>query len=246
MRHFWFTLVLAALLALALPLAAGALSLDVEANGGGGLGLGSTNNPNETGYPLASFQGGIEADLFLVSLGPVDLGLSTGLEYDSMTNHGKVSNEPAPPPAPPGTLQTIDSDNTYNYLIVPFVITSRIPLSQSLNLSLRAGGFYGFFLGGKANNITSSLGGPSSSANLDSTNTTAALIGLHFSGGVDIRLAGSLFLSPSVIFNMGLTNTTGFPGEPFSQSNYTFYDSKTYSDSLWSLTLMIGLKYNVF
>lgn len=237
MRHFWLTLVLAAAIAVALPLAASAIGLDVEANVGGGLGLGSTNNPSETGSPRAALQGGIEADLFLVNVGPVGLGISTGLEYDNMTNHGTV-NYPAIPPFVPA--MTVDSDDNYVYLIVPFVITSRIQLSQSLNLSLRAGGFYGFFLGGQATNITSSLGGPSSSAPLNSSNTPPGLLGLHFSGGVDFGLGGGLFLSPSVIFNMGLTNTTGN-----SMTNYTFANGSVYTDSLWSLTLMIGLKYTV-
>jgi Outer membrane protein beta-barrel domain len=234
MRNFWLALVLAASLAVALPLTASAVGLDLEANAGAGLGLGSTSNPNETGSPRFAFQGGIEADLFLVSVGPVDLGISTGLEYDNMTNHGTVTY--------PGPL-AVDSDNNYVYLIVPFAITSRISLSQSMNLSLRAGGFYGFFMGGQATNITNQ---PVTSQTFDSSNTPTSLLGLHFSGGLDYSLGGNLFLSPSIIFNMGLTNTTGFPPLPFSQTNYTFPgDLKTYSDSLWSLTLMIGLKYNV-
>jgi len=238
MRTSWLTLVLAASVALAVPFAAGAIGLDVEANAGGGLGLGSTNNPSETGAPRAALQGGIEADLFLLSLGPVDLGISTGLEYDNMTNHGTVNN-PAIPPFVPAV--TVDSDNNYVYLIVPFVLTSRIPLSQSMNLSLRAGGFYGFFMGGQATNITynPAIGGPTS-ATLNSSNTPPGLLGLHFSGGVDFGLGGNFFLAPSVIFNLGLTNTTGN-----SMTNYTFGNGSTYSDSLWSLTLMIGLKYIV-
>ncbi|HUI71385.1 MAG TPA: hypothetical protein VL354_12775, partial [Spirochaetia bacterium] len=77
--------ILAIFIALALPLAADALGLDVEANAGAGIGLGSTTNPDETGSPKLAFQGGLEADVFLVSLGPVDLGLSTGLEYSNLT-----------------------------------------------------------------------------------------------------------------------------------------------------------------
>jgi len=240
MRHLWFALVLAALVALALPLAAGAISLDVEANAGAGLGLGSTNNPAETGSPRFAFQGGIEGDLFLFRAGPVDLGFSTGLEYDNMTNHGTVNNPAIPALGEPAI--TVDSDNDYVYLIVPFVLTSRIPLSQSMNLTLRAGGFYGFFMGGQATNITynPAVGGPTS-ATLNSSNTPPGLLGLHFSGGVDFGLGGGLFLSPSVIFNMGLTNTTGT-----SMTNYTFGNGSTYVDSLWSLSLLIGIKYNVF
>ncbi len=234
MRSFWVSLVLAAFVVLALPLAAGAVGLTVEANAGGGLGLGSTTNPAETGSARLAFQGGIEGDLFLLSAGPVDLGISTGLEYDNLTLHGAVT-------LAPGVVS--DSDNNYVYLIVPLALTSRIPLSSSVNLSLRAGGFYGFFMGGQSTNITNQ---PVTSETFDSSNTPGALLGLHFSGGADIGLGGGLFVSPSVIFNMGLTNTTGSP-IAFNQNNYTFpIDGKTYTDSLWSLSLVIGVKYNVF
>ena len=230
MRSFWFTLVFAAFIALALPLAAGALGLDVEVNAGAGLGLGSTNNPNETGSPRFALQGGLEADLYLLSVGPVDLGISTGLEYSNFTVHATLTEPYFPPPA----TVNVDSDNNFVYLIIPFVITSRIPLSSSLNLSLRAGGFLGHFMGGQATNITSSQPlGLSSTSTLDSSTTIVGAWGLHFSGGVDIGLGGGLYLSPSAIFNMGLTNTT-------ASSGYA------YTDALWSLTAMIGLKYNVF
>lgn len=236
MRRSFFVVVFAAFMALLVPLSAGALGLDVEANAGAGLGLGSTNNPNNTGSARFAFQGGIETDFFLLNAGPVALGLSTGLEYDNLTNHGTVKQGPSP------FTVTFDSDNTYQYLIIPFALTSRIPLSESILLSLRAGGFYGFFLGGKANNITQTPGGSLPATNLDSTNTPSSLIGLHFSGGVDVGLGGGFFLSPSVIFNMGLTNISGT-----SSSNYTStVDGKSYVDSVWSLDLMVGLKYNVF
>lgn len=218
MRHSLFALVFAAFIILALPLAAGAFGLDVEANAGAGLGLGSTTNPNETGAARLAFQGGLEADAFLVSLGPVDLGLSTGIEYSNLSVHSAVTS-----PA------TYSLDSTFAYLIFPFAITSRIPLSENVNLSLRAGGFLGHFLGGANSNINAPF---PITTTLDSSTTIVGTWGLHFSGGADIRLTGNLFLSPSIIFNMGLTNTTAVPGYQ-------------YSDTLWSLTAMIGLKYNI-
>jgi hypothetical protein len=235
MRRFFLTVVLAGLVALALPFAASALGLDLEANAGAGLGMGYTTNPDETGSPRQVLQGGLEADLFLFKAGPVDLGISTGLEYDNMSNHGTTIEPSYPPP----NTQTIDSDNTYVYLVVPFALSSRIPLTKSMTLSLRVGGFYGFFMGGQSYNVTSNLYGSLPSTNLSSI-TPAGLLGIHFSGGLDFPLAQKLFLSPSLIFNMGLTNTTGT-----SMTNYTFWNGSTYTDSLWSLSLMIGLKYSV-
>lgn len=250
MRSFWFTLVLAACVALALPVAVGALGLTVEANAGGGLGLGSTNNPNETGSPRAAVQAGLEADLFLLSLGPVDLGIGTGLEYDNMSNYGTVTQVNPGPIGPPPFTQNIDSNNNYVYLIVPLVITSRIQLSQGMNLTLSAGGFYGFFMGGQATNVSSSVYGSLPNETFNSSNVPGALLGLHFSGGVDFGLGGGFSLSPLIIFNMGLTNITGFPPLPFNQNNYTYTNNgttfSTYTDSLWSLSLLIGIKYNVF
>jgi len=238
MRSFWLALFLAATLALALPLAASAIGLDVEAHAGGGLGIGLTNNSAETGSPRLALQGGIVADLFLFNIGPVNLGLSTGLEYDNMNNHGSTEGVPSgPPPAP---TMTVDSDNNYVYLLIPFAITSRTPLSQGMDLSVRLGGFYGFFLGGKVTNTKSDLAGSLPNVTLDSSNTPGSLIGLHFSGGVDFALGGGLFLSPSLLVDMGLTNINGT-----STSSYTFYNGKTYLDSLGSITLMVGIKYNV-
>ncbi len=246
MRSFWVAFVLAAFVVLALPLAAGAVGLDLEVSAGGGLALGSTNNSYETGSPRAALQGGLEANLFLLRVGPVDLGVSTGLEYDNMTNHGTVT-EPNPGPiGPPPATQSVTSDSNYVYLIIPLAITSRIPLSQSMNLSLTAGGFYGFFLGGQATNVSSDVYGSLPSTTLNSSNTPGALLGLHFSGGVDFGLGGGFFFSPSIVFNMGLTNITSLPPFPFNQNNYTFWNGNTYTDSLWSLSLLIGLKYNVF
>ena len=132
---------------------------------GRGWGSDRPTTPQKRNPPRLALQGGLEADLFLLKVLVLwNLGISTGLEYDNMTNHGIV-NFPPPPVA-----FTINSDNNYVYLIVPFALTSRIPLSQSLSLSLRAGGFFGHFMGGQSTNITNSLAPGSSSLTFDSSN----------------------------------------------------------------------------
>lgn len=228
MRHQVFLPILVALAMLSLPLAAGAMGLDVEAKGAGGLALGSTNNPDESGSPRAGFAGGIDFDLFLFTVGPVDLGLSAGAEYNYLTFHGTLNNFFGIP----GVTQT--SDSNYSYLQFPIALVGRVPLTQSLDLTLRAGAFIGHFLGGSATFSYNSAGPFPPSATLDSSNTIVGEYGLHFTGGVDIGLGSNFALSPAVQFDMGLTNTNGgIPGY-------------AYSDTFWSITATIGVKYTVF
>ena len=222
---------LAVMVMLSVPFAASALSADVEARVGGGLGLGSTTNPNETGSPSGALAAGVNVDLFLLSVGQVDLGISVGGGYSYLMEHGVINMTL---PGPVTTTQT--SDAVYNYLDFPVALVARIPLSDSLRLNFSAGVFFGYFLGGSANvSYNPQLGPPYNLSNgtvtLDSSTTEQWETGLHFSGGADIRLNGNLFLSPSIVFDMGLTNTVVQPG------------GYPYTDALWSLAAMIGIKY---
>jgi hypothetical protein len=238
MRHFWFTLVLAALVALALPVAAGAIGLDVEGKVAGGLALGSTTNPNETGSPRAGLAGGIGVDLFLLKAGPVDLGISVGAEYDYLMFHGVLSNF-ASADFGPGITQT--SDSVYQYLQFPVSIVGRFSLTQSLAVTLRAGAFMGYFLGGSStlSYNTNPFGMLPTSSTLNSSTTLVGEYGLHFTGGLDIALSKSLALSPAAQFDMGLTNTQA--------TNPTLAPGAyPYSDTFWSITATIGIKYTAF
>ncbi|HVO40402.1 MAG TPA: outer membrane beta-barrel protein [Spirochaetia bacterium] len=223
--------VLVGALFLALPLAAGALGLDIEAKVGGGLAAGTTSNPNQTGSPRAGFEAGLDFDVFLLSAGPVDLGLSLGGQFSYLTFHG-VLNVPAAPPFIPVAF-TLTSDSNYKYINIPISIVGRLPIDDSLRLTFRAGGFIGYFLGGASDNSYSPPIQPNGTVTLDSSTTVQWEYGIHVTGGVDIALVGGLALSPSVVFDMGLTNTTNTPGY-------------AYSDTFWSLTAMIGIKYTVF
>ncbi len=234
MRRTKFLSILVVMAMLALPIAAGALSLDVEAKAGGGLALGTTSNPNQTGDPRPSLGAGIDLDLYFFSVGPVDLGLSVGGEYSYLMFHG-ITNYPAVPAfGLPAT--TLTSDSTYNYLNIPIAIVGRIPLSDSLRLAFRAGGFIGYFLGGSST-LSYSQQVPGAYTNgtvtLNSSTTVQWEYGIHLTGGVDIALSKSLSLSPSIGFDAGLTNTNNTSGY-------------TYSDTFWSLNALIGIKYNVF
>ncbi len=238
MRNSWLTLVLATSVALALPLAAGAVSMDVEAKVAGGLALGSTTNPDESGSPRAGFAGGVGLDLFLLKAGPVDLGISVGAEYDYLMFHGVLNNFESALVGP-GITQT--SDSTYVYLQFPISLVGRIPITQSVDVTLRAGAFIGHFMGGSSTLAYNSNPGNifPTSQTLNSSTTIVGEYGLHFTGGADIALSSSLALSPAVQFDMGLTNTnaanpSGAPGQ------------YPYSDTFWSITATIGVKYMVF
>ncbi|HVP20106.1 MAG TPA: hypothetical protein VMU36_14055 [Spirochaetia bacterium] len=237
MRSFWLALVLAASLAAALPLAASAIGVDIEAKGSGGLALGSTTNPDESGSPRAALIGGVGADVFLLTVGPVDLGFSVGAEYDYLMFHGVLNNF-ASAMVGPGYTQT--TDNVYAYLQFPISVVGRVPLTESLALTLRAGAFIGHFLGGTSSaSYNSNPFGFPTSITLDSSNTIVGEYGLHFTGGVDIALGSNFSLSPAVQLDMGLTNTqatnpSGAPG------------AYPYSDTFWSVTATIGIKYTVF
>jgi len=233
MRSFWLALVLAASLAVALPLAVSAVGLGVEAKAGGGLALGTTSNPNQTGDVRWGGMGGIDFDVYLLSIGGFDVGASAGAEYSYLTFHGVLSNISA---GPLGTT-TLTSDSTYRYVNFPVALVGRMPLSSSMNLSLRAGGFIGYFLGGSSDNSYNPqiplAGLTNGTVTLDSSTTVQWEYGLHFTGGVDIGLGSGLFFSPSIVFDLGLTNTTNTSGYQ-------------YSDTFWSLTAMLGIKYNFF
>jgi hypothetical protein len=229
MRHFWFALVVAAALTVSFPFAARAMGLDVEVKAGAGLALGSTTNPNQTGTIGLAGLGGLDLDLFLFNAGGFDVGIAAGAEFSYMLTHGALSINA-------GVLgnTTLNSDATVYYINVPVALVARVPLNDSLFLALRAGGYGGYFLSGSANNTYNPeiplAGLTNGTVTLNSNTTNQWEWGLHFTGGVDIKLSGNLFLSPSIVFDLGLTNTTATSGYQ-------------YKDTFWSLTGMVGLKY---
>ena len=124
MRRVFLTIVLAAAIAVSLPLAASAVGLDVEAKAAGGLALGSTSNPDESGSPRAGFLGGVAVDVYLLNIGPVNLGVSVGADYAYLTFHGVLNNFES---SLVGPGQTQTSDSTYTYLQIPSLSLGRSP-----------------------------------------------------------------------------------------------------------------------
>jgi hypothetical protein len=230
MRKSIFVLLVATCMAVSLPMTAAALGLDVEAKVGAGLALGSTNNPDLTGTPQVAAGGGLGVDFYFVNAGPVDMGIAAGIEYSYLATHSVWKNYGMP-------ANDMTEDAYYNYLIFPVSLVGKVPLAQSVELVIHAGGFLGAFIGGTYKATFSNPffpAYPGTSGNLDSSNTMGLVGGLHFAAGTDIALGGNFSLSPALQFDMGLSDI---------DTNNTA--NGTFTNTLWSLTVMVGIKYKV-
>lgn len=230
MRRNLSVLILAASILIMLPSAAGALGVDLEAKGGGGLALGTTDDSNTSGDVRWAAGGGFGVDVYLFDVGPVALGLSTGVDYSNLNFHGVTKNY--------ATLTERTTDSAYNYLNFPFALKARMPINESFSATLAAGAFVGYFLGGTTkltyNPEIGFLGLTNGKVTLDKDTTELWMWGLHLSGGLDIALGPNLFFSPSLQFDMGLTDTS-VDMPPLDE----------FKDTFWSLTLNLAIKYKV-
>jgi hypothetical protein len=229
MRRNLSVLILAASILLMLPFAASALAMDLEAKGGGGLALGTTDDKNTSGEVRWAAGGGVGIDLYLLDVGPVALGLSAGVDYSNLNFHGVTKDY--------ATLTERTTDSVYNYLNFPFALKARLPINESLSATIAAGGFVGYFLGGTTDLSYDPEFGPfvNGDVTLDEDTTEQWEWGLHFAGGMDIALGTNLFFSPSIQFDMGLTDTS-VDVAPLDE----------FKDTFWSLTLNLAIKYRVF
>ena len=95
----------------------------------------------------------------------------------------------------------------------------------------------GYFIGGTVNLTYSTQlplpGFSNGSQTLDSSNTYSWEGGLNFTAGLDFPVGTNVSISPTLLFNMGLSNTT----VPFAGTSF--------NDTFWALTALIGIKYTV-
>jgi hypothetical protein len=205
-----------------------ALGLDLELKGGGGLAMGTTDDPNKSGQVRWALDAGLNLDLFLLRLGPVSLGVSSGAEYANLNYHSVDKGIP-------GTIQT--SDSAYNYLIIPFTLAGKFKVGASHSLTARAGGFAGYFLFGTSDLTYNPEIPPffvNGEATLDSSNTVQWMYGLSFYAGLDLWGKGRLSFTPSLEFNMGLTDTSINAKQPTPSK-----------DTFWALTANVGIRYRL-
>jgi hypothetical protein len=225
------SLVIALLLVSAFGLSA--LGLDVELKGGGGLAMGSTDDPNKTGSVRYALDAGLSLDLFLFQPGSMAFGITAGAGYANLNFHGVWENfpNPIPPNIPPTTTQT--SDSTYNYLLFPFGLAGKFGIGKR-SLTVRAGGFVGYFLSGTSHTTYNPVIGLPTDTKLSSADTELWMYGLSFYGGLDLFRWGKLSIVPSLQFDLGLSDTTvnlAFP--PASK------------DTSWALTANVGIRYSL-
>jgi hypothetical protein len=105
-------------------------------------------------------------------------------------------------------------------------------------LTLRAGGFVGYFLSGTTDLVYGTEAPPywaSGEYDLDDTNTEMWMYGLSFYAGVDLFTRGRLSISPSLQFDLGLTDTT---------IDQVIYPPAS-NDTFWALTANVGIRYSL-
>jgi hypothetical protein len=218
-----------------------ALGLDVELKGGGGLAMGATDDSNKSGEVRYALDAGLSLDLYFLDLGRLSLGLSGGAGYANLHYHGVWENYPTPPP-PPIFTTTQTSDSTYNYLLFPFGLVGKFDIGTR-SLTLRGGGFAGYFLSGTTDLAYATELPPvwvSDEYPLDDSNTELWMYGLSFYAGLDLPVKGRLSIVPSLEFNLGLTDTT--VDQEIAPSVIYPPASK---DTFWALTANVGIRYSL-
>ncbi len=238
MRKGFSVLILLGLMALAVPMTALAFGLDVEAKGGVGIGLGTTDNDDIEGAPRLSAGAGFDADIYFLKAGPVDLGICVGIDYSYLSFHSKWKKYLSSITVP-YTGQTTDqiTDSKYHYVNFPIMIVGSMPINDTMRAFIKAGGFIGYLVGGTAE-VTYDpelplTGFSDADVDLDSDNSNRWEWGLNFVGGVDIPIGSNFSISPQLLYNMGLTDTTKKVA------------GTSFKDTFWALTFMVGFKYKV-
>jgi hypothetical protein len=210
-----------------------ALGLDVELKAGGGMAMGTTDDADKSGELRYALDAGVALDLFLLEAPRMAFGVSAGAGYANMHFHGVWENLVDPFDF---TVTTQTSDSVYNYLLFPVALVGRIGMGRERALTLRAGGFAGYFLSG-----TSDLSyAPETTVfdngeqTLNDTNTEQWMYGLSFYAGLDLLSRGRLSIVPSLQFDLGLTDTSvDLPFPPASK------------DTFWALTANVGIRYSL-
>ncbi len=236
MRKSWLLLCLVTALLPGSALGLSALGLDVELKAGGGMAMGTTDDPDKSGALRYALDAGLSLDLFVLETGSMAFGLSAGAGYANLNYHGVWENYPTPPGPPPATT-TQTSDSQYNYLLLPFALVGKFAIGERYSLTARAGGFAGYFFSGTTDLTYATEAPPwwtSGEVALDDTNTELWMYGLSFYAGLDLFTRGRLSITPSLQFDLGLTDTSvDLPYPPAS------------NDTFWALTVNVGIRYSL-
>ena len=206
---------------------ANAMNLDVGLKGFGGLAGGTTDTSAKTGKIGYAAGGGLILNFYAVDLGKMSVGLSYGLEYLYLayTSETTITTPPT----------VLTADVSYSYLKIPLTVKGAFHVRDNLIITGDAGTFFGVFVGGKSDNTFDPSIGQDGEADLDKDTTYTLDIGLRFAAGVEIGITENMKLSPGVLFDFGLRDTS--KDDELSPSS---------KDTFWEFNAFIGLVYRLF
>lgn len=206
---------------------ANAMNLDVGLKGYGGLAGGTTDSSAKTGEIGYAAGGGLILNFYAVDLGKMSVGLSYGFEYLYLayTSETTITTPPT----------VLTADVSYSYLKIPLTVKGAFHVRDNLIITGDAGTFFGVFVGGKSDNTFDPSIGQDGEADLDKDTTYTLDIGLRFAAGVEIGITENMKLSPGVLFDFGLRDTS--KDDELSPSS---------KDTFWEFNAFIGLVYRLF
>ena len=198
------------------------------------MAMGTTDDPNKSGEVRYALDAGLALDSVRAGAGP---------PFPGHLRRRRVCQPELPRrwderhhPFSRNDYQT--SDSTYNYVMFPVALVGKLAMGRRHSLNLRGGGFAGYFLSGTSD-LTYSPEMSSCSLNgevpLDDTNTELWMYGLSFYAGLDLFTKGRLSITPSLEFNLGLTDTS-------VDLQCSPPPSK---DTFWALTANVGIRYGI-
>jgi hypothetical protein len=235
-KHLW-VLLLAIIVFLAMPMMVSALGLDVSVQAGGGAAMGTSDDDNKSGKLRWAAGGGVALDLYVLELNKLAVGISSGTDYVMLNYYGETTGIDKYI-APATTDRT--SESRYNYLNIPFVLVGILDLNENLSLTVRAGGFAGYFLSGTVDNTYNPVipfvyedGEMELNDTIETTEQWQ--YGLRFAVGMDLLKKGKISIFPLIQFDIGLTDTSIDSAQP-----------RPSKDTFWALTTSVGVKYSLF
>ena len=206
---------------------ASAANLDIGVRGVGGMAGGTTDTSAKTGKLGYAVGGGLNLDLYIVDLGKMSIGLSSGFEYLYLAYTSKT-DIPAPP-------MVLTADVSYSYLKIPLTLKGAYNVSDNFIITCDAGTFFGIFVGGESDNTFNPELVPNGVSDLDKGTTYTLDIGLRFAAGVEIGITENIYLLPGVLFDYGLRDTS--KDDALSPSS---------KDTFWDVAAYFGVVYRLF
>ena len=235
-KHLW-VLLFVIVVFLGTPMMVSALGLDVSLQAGGGAAMGTSDDANKSGKLRWAAGGGVALDVYVLELNKLAVGISSGTDYVMLNYYGETTG--IDKYISPATTDR-KSESRYNYLNIPCVLVGTLDLNKDRTLTLRAGGFAGYFLSGTVDNTYTPQFPPAYQDGEVELNgivetTEQWQYGLRFAVGMDLLKKGKISIFPLIQFDIGLTDTSVDAAQP-----------RPSKDTFWALTTSVGVKYSLF